>query len=77
MANSMQELIRLNRAADLGAVAESFFHVMAMHYAITLNNDKVKEALDLIHLFSKSCDIAGDDWVKHQDAIIERMREFR
>ena len=66
----------MNRYTELGKICESFFNQIHMHRAITLNSDKVKEALNLISAFSTA---GGDreDWPKYQDKIIQKIKEWK
>jgi plasmid replication initiation protein len=60
---------------ELGEICEKFFNQIYMYRAITLNSDKVKEALELISSFS----IAGgrhEDWEKYRNKVIQKIKEF-
>ena len=61
--------------SELGKIAERFFNQIHMHRAITLNIDKVKEALELISAFSV---VGGnhEDWETYRNQIIQKMKEF-
>ncbi len=59
----------------LGKVCERFFNQIHMHRAITLNFDKVKEALELISAFSTAGN-NDEDWIKYRNKVIEEITHY-
>lgn len=65
-----------NKDIEFGQICGSFFQKIYTHYAITLNHEKVKEALELIYRYAKASDYDGD-WEALQDKVIKQMEEWR
>ena len=63
---------------DLVQIYESFFNRIHMHRAITLNSDKVKEALDIISLFGTqgSNYETDEEFAKRLNKARQKMKEY-
>jgi hypothetical protein len=66
----------INKDIEFGQICGSFFQKIYTHYAITLNHEKVKEALELIYRYSRASDYDGD-WEALQDKIILQMKDWK
>lgn len=65
-----------NQYMMLGKICESFFNTIHMHRAITMNVDKVREALELISAFS-TAGASDEDWQMYRDKVIQKMGEWK
>jgi len=62
-------------------IYERFFHQIQMHYAVTMRQDKVLDALNIIDAWSYSHRVGNGQYSEQVqqkciDKITERMREF-
>ena len=60
------------------AVYEAFFNQIYMNYAVCLNQDKVKEALELIYKFCAQPNYATDEELaEKRERVIKMMEDWR